>query len=1171
MQNFWRFAIIGSAIVGLCSIEAFWKPLQAQNEDPEEFEVYLDFRHRGVINTVVITYYRDNEFFLPVSELFSLFSIDHRSEGLNIAGQFGVDQIPYLINFESNVIRFGEQRTEISSVDYIHKELDSYLRADIFAEAFDLDFTIDFNNLTLNLETFRELPAIAEAMRRQRRQLADQNQFREQRYDLRYDRERPFLDAGFIDYNLSSNVSTSQNVYNFNTNVGFQLYGGDLQGAIFGSYSDEFGNFGTNNLRWRYMYRDQSWLSKLTIGQTTTDGVTRSQYTGIRLTNEPIEPRRLFDEFEIEGNTIPDSEVELYLNNALIDFQQADEMGDYRFLTPITYGTSRLNLRIYGPTGQIIERAQRIQVPFTFQPEGVFNYTLNAGRLDNPILGSTELSYTAQGTGSYGLTDWLTAKAGVEYYEDYHEELPTFTSSLSSRILKKYILTAEVASEVYYRGIFSAIYPNSASINIDYTDFMEGSNVGFYNPSNDQKRITASVFYPVELLGIPISVRASTFSRIRESANTATVRLDANMRLGKLNLRLGYSDRYTGTIDLLNPTQTAYMEGAATYNISRNRNLPAYMRGVFLRASMRYQPNLQQVDNAEFLLSRHVFQQGRFQVAAGRNFTGGFNTIRFSMVIDFGKVRTNSTYSNIRNTGNFTQNVRGSIGYDSNYDNFIFTSRDQVGRSGTAVKLYVDNNGNNSYDSEDEEINANAVRVQRSGAQTVMKNGVLYLTQMQPYYYYNLEMNKGALANPMLVPEFEQFGLITDPNRFKKVEIPFYMSGVMEGVVERRYADGSTRGVAGLRLLLREEEGDYEEEIRTFSDGSFYSYEIPPGRYYMVVDSGNLTKLGVKSVPDTLRFEIEAIPEGDFVEGLNFLLVPEEQNEESSSDALQGEQTGMGRGDDPVNIREGASEEYNIGTESIESGKQEYCVQVSSVETLSRASSVANQLNKEQAHVIMHEATGLYMVRTKSYQSLGEVSSVFDAVSEDQKEAALVTNCGYDSSARKINVPNSYSVQFGAFSNANRARAYLSELEKAYGVSKVFVEQDPENKLYMVRAGNFDSEEAAEDYKREQLESTDLESLFISKSEREIPTLNSSFEYRLQLGVFENKSEATSYARKIKDTFGIESKILIDEARSAFLVTKEKFSNKEEMLSIKEKMNAHQNFLDPIPHLIQQD
>lgn len=1161
-MNHWKALILTLNIVVLCTLlvptDSF-----AQDSNNDEIEVYLEFRHRGIIGAVVVSYYKDNEFYLPLSELFSLFKVDHAVNGLIIEGRFGLEQTPYQIDLRKDLgqITFGEKKTQLSSEDFLVKELDSYLRADIFYEAFGLDFTIDFNNLTLNLQTEKELPAIAEALRQQRRRLAEDNRYQDIKYELRFDRERPFLDGGFVDYNVSANMNSQRNVYNANTNLGIQLYGGDLQGSLFGSYSENFSNFSTDNLRWRYMYRDQPWLTKLTIGQTTSDGVARNSYTGIRLSNEPIEPRRLFDEFEVQGMTIPQSEVELYMNNSLIDFQQADEMGNYRFLTPITYGSSQLDLKIYGPTGQIIERSSRIQVPFMFQPEGVFNYNLNFGQLDNPIIGSTEQNLTAQGSGSYGITSWLTAKAGVEYYEGLSNNIPTFTSSLSSRILSNYILTFEAASESYYRGVFSSIFPNSASINIDYTDYV--GDFGIYNPSNDDKRLVGSVFYPFNIFGSSFNLRASTFSRIREGSSSTTVRFDANSRVGKMNLRVGYTDRISGKINLLEPTNTSYIESSATYNISRNRNLPPYIRGVFLRAQMRYQPTLNEFESAEFLVSRNLFQQGRFQLSAGRNFRGNFTTIRFSLVVDFNKVRTNSTFNDIRGNSSFTQNVRGSVGYDSNYNNFLFTSRNQVGRAATAIKLYVDNNGDGEFDDGDNTIEANAVRVQRSGASSIQKNGILYFTQMQPYFYYNMEMNKSALDNPMLVPEFDKFGLISDPNRFKKVEIPFYMSGVIEGIVERQRSNNSRSGIGGLKVLLTQTNGDFSKELRTFSDGSFYDYEVPPGEYELEVDPSQLEILKSRSIPEKIEFNVEALPEGDFIEGMELVLVPTdyEEPEEPITENIGVTKT--------ANTGGGISLEYNIQVDSLQINTCRYGIQLGAYSTDAAAKRIVKSYSSQaDSYIVYNMPRRLYAVRTGLFQVMSQATNATLDINKNYPDAAVLNQCYGTIASSFLPGEIRYDLQFGAFTNPNRADSYSDELRNRYKLD-VHQVKDENSNLYKIKLGPFNTENEAKNKLIDILRSTNIPDVFITKEELPSSMINVDFEFILQLGEFETTRQAMLYAIRIEEEFGFRSKILVDEQENIILVAESVFVDWDRVNQVKDEIEENSSFQKPLVHLME--
>ncbi|RNC85723.1 MAG: hypothetical protein ED557_02820 [Balneola sp.] len=844
----------------------------AQTSD-DAFEVYLDFNHRGIINDVVVTYYLEDVFFIPAQGVFNIFQVENSLEGLVLSGRFGSEQASYLIDLESNIITFEDQSYPITTEDYILTEVDFYLPPRIYSEIFGLDFSVDFSNLTLNLETEKELPIIQSAIRRQRRRIAERNTADRTYYPLLQGRNVTLLDGGFLDYSLSSNFSNNTNAFNYNSNLGLQLVGGDLQGSVFGVASEDNQVTSTDNLRWRYLIRETPLISEVTVGQTTLDGVLTNEYTGIRIANDPIEPRRFFDEFEVQGNTFPESEVELYLNNALVGFEQADELGNYRFLTPLYYGSSQLDVRIYGPTGQIIERRSRVQVPFSFQPKGTLNYKLNAGILDNPIIGSTERSMALQGNMAYGLTPWLTLKGGVEYYEtDAGDSKPSYTGTASLRFLRSYILSFEGVTDGYYRATINSVYPNAASFNIDYTNFTASS--GIYNAGGSDQQLVTSFFYPLYLFRIPLNMRASAFTRVREGITFTTFRYDINTRIQKLSLRMGFSDRYIDEFDVLNPTSSATLESSATYNFSRNPNIPIFLRGTFLRAQARYLPAVNQFQSSEFLVSRNLFSNGRLQVSYGRNYLTNSNTIRASFVIDLIKTRSSTTATTFGGSYSVSQTLRGSIGYDPNYSNFLLTSRNQVGRSGAALKMYVDNNNNNRLDEGDEEIPEVNLRLQRSGASERLKNGVLYYTQLQPYFRYNMEINKASITNPMLVPQVDQFSVVTDPNTFKKLDLAFYTSGLMEGYLERVYQDGLTDGIGGVKLLLRAQSDSTVKEIRSFSDGSFYEYPIPPGKYELFVDPSQLDLLNMKSIPEKLDFEVVSRPDGDFIEGLSFQLVP---------------------------------------------------------------------------------------------------------------------------------------------------------------------------------------------------------------------------------------------------------------------------------------------------------
>jgi len=850
------------------------KSIYAQ-ESSEETEVYIDFQYQGVINSVVISYYKNDVFYLPITELFNLSKIQNSKDNNIIKGKFSVDQTPYSIDLAKQTITFGDKKISLVQDDYLIKEFDDYLTPEIFSKAFGLHFSIDFNKLLLSLETDVKLPIVEEVQRSRRRRIVDSNIYKDDYYELALDRNRSFLNGGFVDYSLTSYITNATNSYSYNTSLGLQLAGGDLQGNIFGSYTNNIFNNSSDNLRWRYVIRDNPKITQVYVGQTTLDGVLNSNFTGLKITNQPIEPRRYFDEYVVQGSTIPESEVELYLNNALIGYEKSDELGNYSFTTPLYYGTSNLDLKVYGPTGRTITESTKIQVPFNFSPKGEFNYNLNAGLLQNPLLGTSTRPLVVNAKANYGLTSWLSGSLGTEYFEGAMEnETPAVTGSVSTRFLTNYILTLEGVSQGYYRSNLNAYFANSANFSVDYTKFT--SNSILYNSAGSDQQLNVTAFYPLMIGSFPLISRISTFTTFRNNVESTSLRLDLSTRINKLNFRFGYSDRIFNSYNFFDPSIASTLDISATYNISKNPNIPKILSGTFLRAQMRYMPRLSKIESAELVASKNLFGVGRLQLSYGRNFIQSFNSIRANFVIDFNKVRSNSTFSSIRTSYNITQNIRGSVGYDTNYKNFIATSRNQVGRSGAAIKLFVDNNNNQEYDKDiDQSIDAGSIRIDRTSASSFRKNGILYYSQMQPYYRYNMQVNKGSIENPLLVPESGEFSIITDPNTFKKIEIPFYMSGVIEGKVERLFADDQRSGLGGVRVLLTGVGSDTYKELRTFSDGSFYSYEVPPGKYVMSVDQSQLDILNMESAPGNIEFEIKALADGDFIDGLNFLLHPE--------------------------------------------------------------------------------------------------------------------------------------------------------------------------------------------------------------------------------------------------------------------------------------------------------
>jgi hypothetical protein len=251
-----------------------------------------------------------------------------------------------------------------------------------------------------------------------------------------------------------------------------------------------------------------------------------------------------------------------------------------------------------------------------------------------------------------------------------------------------------------------------------------------------------------------------------------------------LNARLEYQDLQTAPLSV-RATPASRLVNGYTYSLGRFKGIPPLFKGMYIRGDISYLPKLRKFDKVEFQLSRPFRRTGRIQLTYSHHFMGDFNSLNLNLMINLDKTRSN-TSSRITNSETFiTQNFRGSIGYDPADGHILLNNQHQVGQAGAAVRLFVDRNNDGIYqDSTDKLINKPAVHVNQAGGQTRVKDGINYISKMLPYYQYDIQISREALSNPLLVPSEKNFSIVTDPNHYKIIDIPFYQSGVISGKVE---------------------------------------------------------------------------------------------------------------------------------------------------------------------------------------------------------------------------------------------------------------------------------------------------------------------------------------------------------------------------------------------------
>jgi hypothetical protein len=88
-----------------------------------EEEVFLSFRYPGGVNSVVTAYLVEDEFYLPVTELFSLLSINFSVDiqNMTISGHFIDKPTYYILDFRNGTAKIDGDKHDFTGDDALIK------------------------------------------------------------------------------------------------------------------------------------------------------------------------------------------------------------------------------------------------------------------------------------------------------------------------------------------------------------------------------------------------------------------------------------------------------------------------------------------------------------------------------------------------------------------------------------------------------------------------------------------------------------------------------------------------------------------------------------------------------------------------------------------------------------------------------------------------------------------------------------------------------------------------------------------------------------------------------------------------------------------------------------------------------------------------------------------
>ena len=831
-------------------------------------EIYLNLKYAGLVNTTITAYYYDGKFFLPFGEIYSNleinYSIDDKSK---IISGFYIDKFnPYSININTKIVEFVDSTYIFTFGEYLQNEFEYFFDSDFYERIFKLNLKIDFQRMVINVQSSKKLPIYERSLREKSYSVFNQKG-RKQTAPLLYPRKRKIIDLGIFDYHVgfsTSKFTSPSGSYQFG--LGGEFIGGDAQVSIRGIYReikitdttnvDYLWKFTDENVDylWRFVVEPNDYFRYASIGSLNFDGLQSRSIKGISLSNNQVEPRRNYASYRVFDKAMPNWTIEVYINNQLIDIAKADAVGDFYFDLPLAYGTTMVQMKFYGPGGEYYDQERLYQTPFFLLRPKEFVYFVDFGKAEN--INSDVASLRI----GYGFNEWLTDEVGIEYIENDLNR-PIVYNSLTTRIAGSYLLNLTVAPDAYYQFAANVLYFSQTSFGLEYRKFVRD---GIYNPGNLIHDAGANIFIPIRFLRSQLNFKGSADYTETENNKLYNYSIGSSASLAGFNPSLNYN--YIKSISSEIENSRSLVDLGFSWSISSVLGYSKIFSGNLITARGFFGLDQNKFENISISFATSILRNSRFQISYFKNFINSVSTAQLQLIVYL--PGTQLSVSGNNDALNF--GLLGSISYDTNFNDVHFYNRPQLGRAAAAFRFFVDENGNSEYDDGEELVKDVNINMGTSVLNRD-KDGIIYARELNQYEIYSVDIDESSVKNPVLVPMRRRFSFVADPNRFKSIDVPFYVAGEVDGKIEREV--GNIRSsVSGIKIHIISIEDNREHIVTTFSDGTYYFFGLRPGKYKAVVDERQLEILGVTPDPEIREFIVETEQYGDIVRNINFIL-----------------------------------------------------------------------------------------------------------------------------------------------------------------------------------------------------------------------------------------------------------------------------------------------------------
>lgn len=846
---------------------------------------------RHTVHDGILAYQYEEGILVPFSEIMDALNlpITIGQDMQRAEGWFLSEERRFILDLSQQTVTVNH-KTESYNPSWVElHEDDIYVNSLIFSEWFPFEIEVELSNLVLIVNTREKLPLEKKIERKQRWKTLEKSSQQIETWQPKMD--VPYLWASwpFINHNLSYGINQKADGRRKETMRYTAMAVGDFlkHTAEFSTnlnHSD--GETEVNDARIKFGRLVSEPTHPLAITEYSfgdIDGFAvklasrESSGVGIKLSNYPLNFDSEFDNTTLSGDALEDWDVELYQNGYLIDYQTIDSDNRYQFDdVPLLYGMNLYEIIFYGPQGQKHEKVIRKNVGAEMIRKGAQHYQFSTLQKEQTLIPNKPqddvpkkmpqhvLNYRA------GISDKINLSLGLSHtplVTGVDQTEPTLFTRMALHTFHDQFLTSleAVSKNSGGHGIQANAQGKLSSLNLftshGYFENYYSEQEGSYNKKtryrgelrlNGRKKIE---HYP------SLTYRLSSYYihySDDEVENKYTASLSSNIERVSLTNNFTYTKNSTGNENLsgnflLNTRKWAAwsLNGSAAYQLSHEKKINTLNLSANKSFSSQYgvnasiRRNMTNNTHTSFQMGfSHQLKYARYQISLSHDSDDNI-ALKFSL-----------SSSSSRNPAN---------------GHWSFDSTPNTNYGGAVSRIYLDNNLNNRYDSEDEIIQNARIKLngqpKRSNAQDKV---YLFVNDVPTHQKINMSVDLSSLEDPYWIPSTEGVSFTLRPGRVIAYDIPIYTGGEIDGTV-RLKEKGETRPVSKVKLEIINHEGVVIQNAETAYDGFYLFTQIPPGEYRLRINEKQQKRLKLQAKEESVTIG----GDGTLLSGMDFELTLE--------------------------------------------------------------------------------------------------------------------------------------------------------------------------------------------------------------------------------------------------------------------------------------------------------